>query len=62
MASDGSVFYDDSGNSADILKPTLVVVDGRSYRKFTDESFGRRDDDQLMPSSKHLLLLSKSTA
>ena len=44
MASDRSVrvWYEQSGGTDEILRPTLVVVNGRSYRKLTETTFGKR--------------------
>lgn len=36
------VHYEQSGGVDEILQPTLVVVDGRHYRKVTEVEFGRR--------------------
>ena len=35
-----------SGGASEILRPTLVVSGGRSYRKLTDVRFGRKEGDQ----------------
>lgn len=35
-----------SGGVEEILRPTLVVSGGRSYRKLTDVEFGRRPGDR----------------
>lgn len=35
-----------SGGAEEILRPTLVVSGGRSYRKMTDIEFGRRPGDR----------------
>ena len=46
-SADGKVSYQyASGGVEEILRPTLVVSGGRSYRKVTDIEFGRRPNDR----------------
>ena len=43
----GTVSYQHaSGGVDEILRPTLIVSAGRSYRKLTDIEFGRRPEDR----------------
>ena len=41
-----------SGGVEEILRPTLVVSGGRSYRKLTDIEFGRRPEDRVRERDK----------
>ena len=46
LASSASVSYQHASGSVDeILRPTLIVSGGRSYRKLTDVQFGRKAGD-----------------
>ena len=46
FASSASVSYQHASGSVDeILRPTLIVSGGRSYRKLTDVQFGRKAGD-----------------
>ena len=47
MASRGErsrVHYQHGSGTEEILRPTLVTVNGRCYRKLTETTFGKRKD------------------
>ena len=53
IPSDTAVSYQHaSGGVEEILRPTLIVSGGRSYRKLTDIEFGRRPEDRAREREK----------